>query len=124
MTTFFPPLRDSIEDERSRPERSQIYMPRLTMEEVEQKVLAAKPGKAAGGDGLPAVVWKESSQLSVIRSYAFPSVARRRRAPLAMEKREDYSDKKTKQRGLLNCESMETHLVTVNLRGNPGSGGG
>ena len=59
MATFFPPLPDIIEDEGRRPERSPVYMPRLTMEEVEQKVLAAKPGKAAGEDGLPSVVWKE-----------------------------------------------------------------
>ena len=29
------------------------------MEEVEQKVLAAKPWKAPGEDGLPAMVWKQ-----------------------------------------------------------------
>ena len=56
MATFFPPLPDIIEDEERRPERSPVYMPRLNMEEVEQKVLAAKPGKAAGEDGLPSVV--------------------------------------------------------------------
>lgn len=59
MATFFPPLTDRIEDEGTKPKRSPICMPRLTMEEVEQKVLTAKPGKAAGGDGLPVLVWKE-----------------------------------------------------------------
>ena len=59
LTTFFPPLPEEIEDEGARSERSSIVMPQLTLEEVEQKVFAAKPGKAPGDDGLPAVVWKE-----------------------------------------------------------------
>lgn len=31
-------------------------MPELTIEEVERKVMAAKPWKALGDDGLPAMV--------------------------------------------------------------------
>ncbi|OAQ57647.1 endonuclease/exonuclease/phosphatase [Purpureocillium lilacinum] len=34
-------------------------MPALTLEEVEVKVMAAKPWKAAGTDGLPAMVWRQ-----------------------------------------------------------------
>ena len=34
-------------------------MPRLTMEEVERNIFAAKPWKAPGDDGLPAMVWRQ-----------------------------------------------------------------
>jgi hypothetical protein len=34
-------------------------MPSLTIEEVERCVFTAKPWKAAGDDGLPAMVWKQ-----------------------------------------------------------------
>lgn len=34
-------------------------MPRLTIEEVERRVFAAKSGKAPGEHGLPAMVWKQ-----------------------------------------------------------------
>lgn len=34
-------------------------MPRLTIQEVEQRLLAAKPWKAPGADGLPVGVWKQ-----------------------------------------------------------------
>ncbi|PNH26387.1 hypothetical protein VD0002_g9480 [Verticillium dahliae] len=34
-------------------------MPALTLEEVEVKVMAAKPWKAPGTDGLPAMVWRQ-----------------------------------------------------------------
>ncbi|KAM4055446.1 reverse transcriptase (RNA-dependent DNA polymerase) [Hirsutella rhossiliensis] len=42
LSTFFPPLPTRIEPE-----------------EIEEKVMAAKPWKAPGEDGLPAIVWKK-----------------------------------------------------------------
>ena len=59
LSTFFPPLPAKIDDEGERPQRTGVHMPDLTMEEVEEKVLAAKPWKAPGEDGLPAMVWKQ-----------------------------------------------------------------
>lgn len=59
LSTFFPPLPARIDDEGNRPQRSEVHMPDLTMEEIEGKVLAATPWKAPGGDGLPAMVWKQ-----------------------------------------------------------------
>lgn len=59
LSTFFPPQPTAIEGEGHRPQRREVPMPDLTMEEVEQKVMAAKPWKAPGEDGLPAMVWKQ-----------------------------------------------------------------
>ncbi|KID81146.1 hypothetical protein MGU_11475 [Metarhizium guizhouense ARSEF 977] len=59
LSTFFPPQPTVIEGEGHRPQRREVPMPDLTMEEVEQKVMAAKPWKAPGEDGLPAMVWKQ-----------------------------------------------------------------
>jgi ribonuclease HI len=59
LATFFPPLPARIEDEGQRPQRPPVDMPDLTMEEVEQKVMSAKPWKAPGEDGLPAMVWRQ-----------------------------------------------------------------
>lgn len=59
LRTFFPPLPAMVEDEPDGPQRTALVMPELTMEEVERKVMAAKPWKAPGDDGLPAMVWKE-----------------------------------------------------------------
>ncbi|KAJ5860661.1 uncharacterized protein N7529_007971 [Penicillium soppii] len=58
LTQFFPPLPDSIDDEGIRPQRAPVDMPAITMEEVERQLLATKPWKAPGEDGLPAIVWK------------------------------------------------------------------
>ena len=59
LRTFFPPLPTQIEAEPEGPQRPPVTWPELTMEEVERKVMAAKPWKAPGDDGLPAIVWKE-----------------------------------------------------------------
>jgi hypothetical protein len=37
----------------------EVDMPNITLDEVEQKVMAAKAWKAPGDDGLPAMVWKQ-----------------------------------------------------------------
>jgi len=59
LDAFFPPLPARIEEEGLRPQRRAVAMPALTLEEVEVKVMAAKPWKAAGTDGLPAMVWRQ-----------------------------------------------------------------
>lgn len=56
LATFFPPLPARIEDEGQRPQRAPVDMPDITIEEVEQKVISAKPWKAPGEDGLLAMV--------------------------------------------------------------------
>ena len=60
LKAFFPPLPERIEDERPGAERMAVRMPKLTMAEVERKVFKARAGKAAGEDGLPAIVRKET----------------------------------------------------------------
>lgn len=59
LSVFFPPLPARIEDEGPRPQRTAVSMPPLTIEEVEQRIFAAKSWKAPGDDGLPAMVWKQ-----------------------------------------------------------------
>ena len=59
LATFFPPLPARIEAEGERPQRTPVPMPDLTLEEIEEKVMAAKPWKAPGEDNLPAIVWKQ-----------------------------------------------------------------
>lgn len=36
-----------------------MAMPALTLEEIEVKMMAARPWKAAGADGLPAMAWRQ-----------------------------------------------------------------
>jgi exonuclease III len=60
LTTFFPPLQSEIDDEGSKPQRAPVAMPAITLEEVERQLRAAKPWKAPGDDGLPAIVWKQT----------------------------------------------------------------
>ncbi|KAK4065821.1 hypothetical protein Purlil1_14014 [Purpureocillium lilacinum] len=43
LETFFPPLPAEISDKGERPRREALAMPPLTMEEIEVKVMAAKP---------------------------------------------------------------------------------
>jgi hypothetical protein len=59
LAAFFPPLPGVIDDEGDRPRRREVDMPMITLEEVEQKVMAAQSWKAPGEDGLPAMVWKQ-----------------------------------------------------------------
>lgn len=58
LSTFFPPLPSSIDDEGARPQRAPVEMPTITLEEVERQLHAAKSWKAPGDDGLPVIVWK------------------------------------------------------------------
>ncbi|XP_044715298.1 reverse transcriptase (RNA-dependent DNA polymerase) domain-containing protein [Hirsutella rhossiliensis] len=51
LSTFFPPLPTRIEPEGERSQREEIAMPDLTLQEIEDKVMAAKPWKAPGEDG-------------------------------------------------------------------------
>jgi hypothetical protein len=56
LGVFFLPLPAVIEDEERRPAQRVITMPELTLEEVEEKVMAAKAWKAPGENRLPAIV--------------------------------------------------------------------
>ena len=62
LTKFFPPLPDTIDNERPRLQRAPITIPPLTIEEVERQLFVAKSWKAPDKDGLPAIVWKEVQQ--------------------------------------------------------------
>jgi hypothetical protein len=59
LSTFFPPLPATIEDEDERPQCSAITLPQITLEEIEQRINAVKAWKAPREDGLPAGVWKQ-----------------------------------------------------------------
>ncbi len=60
LDTFFPSLPKEIQDEPLAPAKEPISMPRLTLQEVESRIMAASPWKAAGDDGLPAMVWRQT----------------------------------------------------------------
>ncbi|KAE8552234.1 hypothetical protein EYB25_006128 [Talaromyces marneffei] len=71
LATFFPPLPARIEDEGTQPQREPIHMPELTMEEIERKIFEAKPWKAPGEEGLPAMeeiykAWRNRKVLSLV----------------------------------------------------------
>lgn len=59
LSAFFPALPEDITAEGDRPQRKELPMICLSMEEIKDKVMSAKPWKALGEDGLPAIVWKE-----------------------------------------------------------------
>ena len=56
---FYLPLPQSIAEEPASTTVTPIEDPDLTIEEVQRKVFSAKPWKAPGRDGLPAMVWKQ-----------------------------------------------------------------
>jgi hypothetical protein len=60
MATFFPPLPTIIADEGTRPRRPPVPTPDIALEEVERQLFVAKPWKAPGEDGLPAMVWRQT----------------------------------------------------------------
>ncbi|KAK1463703.1 zinc knuckle [Colletotrichum tamarilloi] len=60
LSTFLPPLPNTIEEEGGRPQRSPVPLPNLTLGEAERQLFAAKPWKAPGEDGLPVTVWKHT----------------------------------------------------------------
>ncbi|KAI3532110.1 hypothetical protein CABS01_16761 [Colletotrichum abscissum] len=60
LSTFFPPLPSTIEEEGERSQRSPVPFPNFTLGEVERQLFAAKSWKAPGEDGLPVAVWKHT----------------------------------------------------------------
>ncbi|KAK0367645.1 hypothetical protein CLIM01_14998 [Colletotrichum limetticola] len=60
LSTFFPPLPSTTEEEGERPQRAPGSFFNLTLGEVERQLFAAKSWKAPGEDGLPVVVWKHT----------------------------------------------------------------
>ncbi|EFY84914.1 reverse transcriptase, putative [Metarhizium acridum CQMa 102] len=77
LKTFFPPLPARIEEEVRRPHREALSMPELTLEEIEEKIMAAKPWKAPGEDGLPAMAWRPISLLSTLGKIMEAVIAER-----------------------------------------------
>ncbi|KJZ69210.1 hypothetical protein HIM_11410 [Hirsutella minnesotensis 3608] len=70
LSTFCPPLPTRIEDEGVRSQRKAVRMPDLTLEEFEEKIMAAKPWKAPGEDELPTVVWRQLWPVVQYRVFA------------------------------------------------------
>ena len=56
---FFPPLPEQIDQERSSTTRQPLILERVTADEIFRAIQRASPLKAPGGDGLPALVWKQ-----------------------------------------------------------------
>ncbi|KJZ68272.1 hypothetical protein HIM_12337 [Hirsutella minnesotensis 3608] len=88
LSAFFPPSPARIEDEGVRPQRKAVPMPRLTLGEIEEKVMTAKPWKAPGEDELPtakpdkddytvAKAWRPISLLSTLGKILEAVVAER-----------------------------------------------
>ena len=59
LGSFYPPLPQVIAEEPASTSVKPIEDLDLTMEEVRRKVFSAKPWKALGRDGLPAMVWRQ-----------------------------------------------------------------
>ncbi|EAQ84812.1 hypothetical protein CHGG_08826 [Chaetomium globosum CBS 148.51] len=117
LTAFFPPLPARIEDEGQRPQRAPVHMPDLTMEEIEQKVLSAKPWKAPGEDGLPAMVWRQLWASGQRQGAQFiPDVASRRRHPQPVEECQDHPIEEAREERLHSSQVLETHLAALHAR--------
>jgi len=56
LNTFFPSLPEKIQDEPPTPAKEPISMPRLTLQKVESRIMAASPWKVPEDDGLPAMI--------------------------------------------------------------------
>ncbi|KJZ68284.1 hypothetical protein HIM_12324 [Hirsutella minnesotensis 3608] len=70
LSAFFPPLPARIEDEGVRPQRKPVPMRGLTLGEIEEKVMTAKPWKAPGEDELPTAVWRQLWPVAKDRIFA------------------------------------------------------
>ncbi|KJZ68046.1 hypothetical protein HIM_12562 [Hirsutella minnesotensis 3608] len=55
LEAFFPRLPPMIEDDGGRPQRRELRMHEMTMQEVEEKVMTVSPWKAPGEDVLPPI---------------------------------------------------------------------
>jgi hypothetical protein len=90
LSVFFPPLPAVVEVEERRPAQREIAMPELTLEEVEEKAMAAKAWKAPGEDGLPAMVWKQLWPVVGDCIASVSNIPERRRAAGPVEERENH----------------------------------
>ncbi|KJZ69858.1 hypothetical protein HIM_10758 [Hirsutella minnesotensis 3608] len=70
LSAFFPPLPARIEDEGVRPQRKAVPMPGLTLGEIEEKVMTAKPWRAPRGYELPTAVWRQLWPVAKDRIFA------------------------------------------------------
>jgi hypothetical protein len=90
LQTCFPPLPMQVEDERKRPQRTLVEMPRLLVDKVERRIFAASLWKAPGDDGLPAGVEADMA-CSEGTGAATLSGITRKGTPNSMEKRHGHS---------------------------------